>query len=286
MIFEHEIPTGSRLYFGKSAKLKRTLEHQASENFEALGYEEIVIPCFSYHQHDSFDDKRCLVRVNDENNHEVTLRADITADLVRIVTKRIGRSVNHKKWYYIQPTLSFPTKERYQIGAEVIDGSFEESINNAMDMLEKFAMQPVLQIANIKIPKILHDEYGIDYEILKSMNMEKILELDIAWVIKLANIHRVEDLKDTEDMPSDIADELTKIYDASRKIHYKNIVISPLYYANMRYYDSLTFRVFEANTLLAQGGTYHIGDCKASGFTIYTDRCIESIIKRDKGKNE
>ncbi|MBN2825372.1 MAG: ATP phosphoribosyltransferase regulatory subunit [Campylobacterales bacterium] len=286
MIFEHEIPTGSRLYFGQSAKLKRNLENQASEAFEALGYEEIVVPSFSYHQHESFNDKRCLVRVNDENNHEVTLRADITADLVRIVTKRIGRSVNHKKWYYIQPTLSFPTKEQYQIGAEVIDGSFEESINNAIEMLGKFGIEPVLQIANIKIPRILHDEHGIDYEILRTMNMEKILELDIEWVVKLANIHHVEDLQDIEDIPSEIAYELNKIYDASRKIRYKKVVISPLYYANMRYYDSLTFRVFEDNRLLAQGGTYHIDDCKASGFTIYTDRCIESIIKRDKGNNE
>jgi len=280
MIFEHEIPTGSRLYFGKSAKLKRELENQASEMLEQLDFEEIVVPFFSYHQHDSFTDLRSLVRVNDQNNNEVSLRADVTADVVRIVTKRIGRSVDHKKWYYIQPTVSFPTQELYQIGAEIIDGGLEESVNIAIDMLEKFEMQPVLQIANIKIPHILHDKYGIDYEILKTMNMEKILELDIDWVLKLANIHRVEDLKDTDGMPEDIKYELDKIWNASRKIHYKNIVISPLYYANMRYYDALTFRIFENNELLAQGGTYSIEESKATGFTIYTDRCIESIMKR------
>jgi len=284
MIFEHEIPTGSRLYFGESAKIKRNLENQASEILEKLGFEEMVLPFFSYHQHDSFDDKRSLVRVNDKSNHEVSLRADITADLVRIVTKRIGRSIDHKRWYYIQPTVSYPTNECYQIGAESIDGKLEDSINIALNLLEKFGMEPVLQIANIKIPKILHDEYGIDYEILRTMNMEKILELDIDWVIKLANIHHVEDLQDISDMPNDIKQELQKVWDASRKIHYKQIVISPLYYANMQYYDSLTFRVFEENELLAQGGTYHIEDCRAAGFTIYTDRCIESIMKRTKDK--
>ena len=39
MIFEHEIPNGSRLYFGKTAKRKRELEYKVSqilfdENFE------------------------------------------------------------------------------------------------------------------------------------------------------------------------------------------------------------------------------------------------------------
>jgi ATP phosphoribosyltransferase regulatory subunit HisZ len=285
MIFEHEIPTGSRLYFGESAKLKRKLENQASQALESLGFEEIVVPFFSYHQHDSFQDKRKLIRLNDEENAQVSLRADITADVVRIVTKRIGRSIDHKRWYYIQPTVSFPTSELYQIGAESIDGALEDSINVAMDLLDGFDMEPILQIANIKIPKILHDEYGIDLDILTTMNMEKILELDIEWVVKLANIHRVEDLDAISGIPEDIAYELKRIREASRKIRYKNIVISPLYYANMQYYDALTFRAFANNELLAQGGTYHINENKASGFTIYTDRCIESIMKQNKGES-
>ena len=31
MIFEHEIPKGSRLYFGKTAKAKRVLENSVCE---------------------------------------------------------------------------------------------------------------------------------------------------------------------------------------------------------------------------------------------------------------
>lgn len=284
MIFEHEIPTGSRLYFGQSAKLKRDLENQASQTLESLGFEEIVVPLFSYHQHDMFSNTRSLIRLNDADNNQVSLRADTTADLVRIVTKRIGRSTDHKKWYYVQPTVTFPTNEQYQIGAEMIDGGLEDAVNIAVSMLDKFEIAPILQIANIKIPRILHDEYGIDLDILSNMNMEKILELDIEWLMKLANIHRVEDLQDMDGIPQDIQNELNKIWQASRKIHYKNIVVSPLYYANMRYYDSLTFRVFEDNELLAQGGTYSIDETRATGFTIYTDQCIESIMKH-KGKN-
>ena len=34
MIFEHEIPKGSRLYFGKTAKAKRVLENSVCEILE------------------------------------------------------------------------------------------------------------------------------------------------------------------------------------------------------------------------------------------------------------
>jgi histidyl-tRNA synthetase len=106
MIFEHEIPSGSKLYFGESARVKREIEYVASEALDNLGFDEIVTPLFSYHQHKCFDEQKILVRVADEENHEVTLRADSTADVVRIVTKRLGRSTESKKWFYIQPTLA------------------------------------------------------------------------------------------------------------------------------------------------------------------------------------
>ena len=40
MIDEHEIPIGSRLYFGKSAKLKRGIEAVASELLENAEFED------------------------------------------------------------------------------------------------------------------------------------------------------------------------------------------------------------------------------------------------------
>ena len=60
MILEHEIPNGSKLYFGESAKVKRDIEYVASETLDNLGFEEIVTPLFSYHQHESFDNKKSL----------------------------------------------------------------------------------------------------------------------------------------------------------------------------------------------------------------------------------
>jgi histidyl-tRNA synthetase len=280
MVYQHEIPSKSKLYFGQSAKIKRDIESNAASMLEQLGFTEIVTPFFSYHQHESFADKKGLVRVADEQNHEVTLRADSTADVVRIVTKRLGRSSESKKWFYIQPVVSYPTTEQYQIGAEIIDGSFSEALQSATMLLNDMQIDGVMQIANIKIPKILNEKYNISLDLLQSMHIEKILEYDYAWLVDLIKINKTYDLDDLDKFPQDIKAELKTLKNAVEKINHNNIVISPLFYAKMRYYDSLTFRVFNNNSLLATGGIYSVDGVAASGFAIYTDECI--AIKMDK----
>lgn len=280
MIFEHEIPSGSRLYFGKSAKVKREIEHIAGETLEALGFEEIVTPIFSYHQHESFSNLKPLIRLNDEQNHEVTLRADSTVDVVRIVTKRLGRSMESKKWFYIQPTVTFPTREQYQVGAEVIDGSFSELANVTVEMMRALDLSPIMQLANIRIPHLLNEKYGISLDLLRSTNIEKIMKADLPWIEKLVRLHKVEELSDLSSFPDDIAEELELIKKATEEICYENIVISPLYYAKMRYYESLTFKMFEANSLLAMGGIYTVDETEAAGFALYTDECITNKMSR------
>ncbi len=284
MIFEHEIPSGSKLYFGESAKVKREIEFVSAEILDNLGFEEIVTPLFSYHQHEAFDDQKPLVRLNDEENHEVTLRADSTADVVRIVTKRLGRSTESKKWFYIQPTVTFPTKEQYQIGAEVIDGSFEKIAKTTIALLSEIDIQPVMQIANIRIPHLLNEKYGVSLEVLKSMHIEQIMDIDLPWIDQLVRLHSVNDLNDLSAFPSDIQEELEKIKEAAQSVKYPNLVISPLYYAKMRYYDSLTFRMFEGNSLLAMGGIYTIDGVEAAGFALYTDECIASKMSKAEDK--
>jgi len=279
MVYQHEIPSRSKLYFAKSAKLKREIESTTASTLEKMGYEEIVTPLFSYHQHESFSDKKGLVRVADEQNHEVTLRADSTADVVRIVTKRLGRSSATKKWFYIQPVVSYPTTEQYQIGAEVIGGSFCDALNGATKLLKDLSIDGIMQISNIKIPHILNQKYGISLQTLQSMHIEKILQSDLEWIDALVGINKIEDLQDLDMFPQDIQDELVALREEAKHIEYNNIVVSPLFYAQMRYYDSLTFRVFKNNALLATGGTYTIEGVEASGFAIYTDECI--AIKMD-----
>jgi len=274
MIFEHEIPSGSKLYFGQSAKIKREIEFVSAEMLENFGYEEIVTPLFSYHQRESFDNEKTLVRLNDKENHEVTLRADSTIDVVRIVTKRLGRSTESKKWFYIQPTVNFPTQEQYQIGAEIIDGCFEDVAQTTTMLLKEIGSNPVMQIANIRIPQLLSEKYGISLELFKSMHIEAIMASDLPWIADLVKMNTVACLNDLSMFPEDIKQELEKIKEAAEDLDYNKIVISPLYYAKMRYYDSLTFRMFEGNSLLAMGGIYSVDGLEAAGFALYTDECI------------
>jgi len=282
MIFEHEIPSGSKLYFGKSARVKRDIEYLASKALDNLGFEEILTPLFSYHQHEFFDDKKPLIRVSDEENYEVSLRADSTADIVRIVRKRLGRSTVSKKWFYIQPIVNFPTKEQYQIGAEILEGTFEEVVRTSTTLLAQMGLSSVMQISNIRIPYLLNKKYGISLEALKNMHIENIMSEDLLWIKDLVHIGKASDLEDISVFPEDIQVELIKIKEAVLSVNYDNIVISPLYYTKMRYYDSLTFRIFEENSLLAMGGIYTIDDVEASGFALYTDECVRSKMSKEE----
>ena len=96
MMLEHEIPTGTKLYFGKTAKIKREIEAVASDVLYKADYEELITPLFSYHQHLSIADEKELIRVNDTQNHQLTLRADSTIDVVRLLDKRLGRNTSHQ----------------------------------------------------------------------------------------------------------------------------------------------------------------------------------------------
>jgi histidyl-tRNA synthetase len=274
MIFEHEIPSGSKLYFGKSAKIKREIELVSSQKLEQLGFEEIVTPLFSYHQHDSFDNTDTLIRLNDNHNHTVTLRADSTPDVLRIATKRLGRSVELKKWFYIQPTVTFPTIEQYQVGGEILHGNFQNALSITLELLSLIGLGPILQISNMRIPQLLNEKYGISIEVLKNMNIETLLNDKNEWIKNLVTMHSVSDLSNLDIYPMDIKEELQKLKDEASKVEYTNIIISPLYYSKMRYYESLTFKMFSGNSLLAMGGSYTIDNEQASGFAIYTDECI------------
>lgn len=274
MIFEHEIPSGSKLYFGKSAKLKREIEFITSKRLEELGFEEIVTPLFSYHQHDSFDNTDTLIRLNDNHNHTVTLRADSTPDVLRIATKRLGRSVELKKWFYIQPTVTFPTTEHYQVGGEILHGDFQNTLSVTLELLSLIGLKPLLQISNMRIPQLLNEKYGVSIDVLKNMNVETLLEDKNIWIKSLVMMHSVSDLDNLDIYPEDVKGELQKLKHEASSVDYASVIISPLYYSKMRYYESLTFKIFSGNSLLAMGGSYTIDNENASGFAIYTDECI------------
>jgi ATP phosphoribosyltransferase regulatory subunit HisZ len=276
MIFEHEIPAKSRLYFGASAKAKRDLEYKCSRFLYDTGFEEIVTPLLSYHQHQSFGQSSHLIKVSDESNHELTLRADSTIDVVRIVTKRLGKTTSHKKWFYIQPVITYPSKEAHQVGAEILEGRLGQVLATSIDLFDVLGIKPFIQVSNIQIPKMLHERYGIDLDMLKNMEVQNLLNLEYAWIEDLLRMQTLSDLHEAlPKMPDDIARQLRKMQETVQDIQYPNLVLSPLYYAKMQYYQGLTFRAYEANSIIARGGEYENDNIKAAGFTINTDEILK-----------
>jgi len=278
-MLEHEIPTGTKLYFGKTAKIKREIEATASDVLYAADYEELITPLFSYHQHLSIADEKELIRVNDTQNHQLTLRADSTIDVVRLLDKRLGRNTTHQKWFYIQPIYMYPSKELYQIGAEYIgEKNLSTVLQSTVDIVNALGIKPLLQISNIRIPQLISKELGIDLEDFKHINIQKLLDNKVSWLKDIIYLEKLENIDTViEVVPDVIKHELRRMKELAQNIEYDNFVLAPLYYAKMLYYDELYFRMIEKNDVYARGGRYVNDEVTSVGFALYTDKIIEKL---------
>jgi len=279
MIFEHEIPEGSNLYFAGTAATKRFIENKAAALLSEAGFEEILTPLFSYHQHQSICDERELIRLNDSENHSMSLRADSTIDVVRILGKRLGGNTEHKKWFYIQPVYRFPSIEQYQIGVEILgEPNLAVALKQATTIFKNLEIQPLLQISNINIPRILSKLLDLELDDFHHVNIEKFLSLKIDWLKELVYLERFEQIDALlTRAPEEVRVELLKIKALCAGLEYPNVVIAPLYYAKMLYYDELFFRVINENEVFAMGGRYKDEETVSVGFAIYTDALIDKI---------
>lgn len=279
MIFEHEIPTGSRLYFGQTAKLKRELENKSSEFLIQEGFEEIITPNFSYCGHQSIDDSKQLITLADEFNNSLALRADSTLEVVRIITKRLGRATEHKKWFYIQPVFTYPANEAYQIGAEWIGyDNISDIINLNCELLKKLSITPLIQIANINIPLIISKEWNIDIDLFKNGEVGALFDLELPWLSKLINVKESKCLEEIiDEIPKCLQEECKKLIGIAKNISYENVNISPLYYSAMKYYNNIYYRVIQDNLTLAKGGGYKSNGVDSLGFALYTDSLLKVI---------
>ncbi len=272
MIYSHDIPKGGKLYFGKSAKLKREIEAVSAEVFENNEFDEIVTPYFSYHQLEALNSKD-LIKLSDTQNRDLTLRGDSSIDVIRLVSKRLKS--NSKKWFYIQPVFRYPSIEINQIGAEILEGSLDEAIKLNKLLMDKLTLNPTIQISNIKIVKLVKELTNITDEELKKEKLESFSKID--WLKKLAYIHKKEDLEDLTIYPDEIQAELLKIKKVIQNLEF-DVVIAPLFYAEFNYYDGVFYRFFINNTLLSMGGEYTFDSLNAVGFSLYTDNIIENKI--------
>ena len=279
MIFEHEIPKGSRLYFGASAKRKRVLENQVCDILENYGFEEILTPNFSYSQHQAIANEKKLIKFSDEQNEQVSLRADSTLDVVRIITKRLGRTTTHKKWFYVQPIFTYPSKEEYQIGCEWIDhDNIADIMNLTADILKALKIEPILQISNINIPKLVSSELNIDIDLFKNGEIATLFKLNCEWLNKLIKVKDIASLENVITIvPSTVKIELEKLLLTAKEVNYGNIIIAPLYYGSLRYYDGIYYRVINENLTLCNGGMYSSEGISSLGFALYTDNLLKIL---------
>ena len=279
MIFEHEIPKGSRLYFGASAKRKRVLENQVCDILDNCGFEEILTPNFSYSQHQAIANEKKLIKFSDEQNEQVSLRADSTLDVVRIITKRLGRTTTHKKWFYVQPIFTYPSKEEYQIGCEWIDhNNIADIMNLTADILKALKIEPILQISNINIPKLVASELNIDIDLFKNGEIATLFKLNCEWLNKLIKVKDIASLeKVISIVPTSVKIELEKLLLTAKEVNYENIIIAPLYYGSLRYYDGIYYRVINENLTLCNGGVYSSEDINSLGFALYTDNLLKIL---------
>ena len=278
--FDHEIPNGSRLYFGKSAQLKRELENKASEILVKNGFSEILTPYFSYHQHLSVAPQK-LLKLSDPTNHELALRADSTVDVVRIVRKRL-KDDKLKRLFYVQPTFKYPSDEFYQIGAELIgEKNLPLAIKIAQEFFKEFDLMPALQLSNIEIPKRICEILNLPLEIFEKGKIETLLEQNLPWLDATA---RATSLKDVQALRTQVPEELKPCLDEilNLGVDYERICVSLLYYSKMRYYDALFFRFLDAGAVYCNGGNYEIDGLKSSGFALLVDALIEKIMQKDE----
>lgn len=287
MIFEHEIPQGTKLYFGSAARLKREIENTACEVLYNNGFEEIITPSFVYLEHQKNFSNREIIRLSSQNNHQISLRYDTTIDAIRIITKRLERSTNQKKWFYIQPVFSYPTKEIHQIGTECLDiNEMPKILCLCVEMMKKLNIEPILQISNVKILKLCANEMGIKMNKFAKMHIENMLQKDDY----LSDLLKVQTCCDLENFikiaPSFLKTELKSLLQSASyckcgDCEYKKVIFSPLSFAPIDYYNDLVFRMFEGNHTLLLGGKYTIEETNSCGFGIYTDNIVDYLIKEE-----
>ena len=268
MIFSHDIPDGAKLYFGKKAKIKREIEHIASEVFENEEYEEIVTPFFSYHQLEALSEKE-LIRFTDKENRTLALRGDSSIDIIRIVLKRLKSEA--KKWFYIQPVFRAPSTEINQIGAEFLEGNLIDVLNTNLNIFKRLNKNYSLIISHIQIPKVVCELTGLDIDDIKNMRLYKFKE---EWLKELVKIDSLN--FDLSIFPDEIAKYLKEMINLAKNVDY-DIILAPLYVANLKYYTGIFYRFINNNDIIAKGGEYMVEGIKSSGFSIYTDNLLKDI---------
>ena len=281
MICTNETFFNSKTYFANSAKLKRKIENIAVDIFYKNNFDEIINPLFSSCQSLSIEDERELIKLIDTNNNNISLRADSTLDIVKFIKTRALDTKKQNKWFYIQAVYKYPLKTINQIGAELIDEvNVEKVLKLSIEIFKALNIKPLVQISNIKIPQIIAKDLKIDLEVFKHTKIEYLLDKNISWLKELIYLENISQISDKT--PNAIKDELKKLKKLKDTISYPNVIITPLYYAKMKYYNDLFFSFIQDKSTYCNGGVYETNYGNSTGFAIYTDNILEKLTKQEE----
>lgn len=292
----YEIPQGSKIHFGLSAKIKRDIEQKAVEIFYQNGFEEILTPSFALQENSENSENaaqtsRKTIRLSAEGNKQIVLRHDNTTDVIKIINRHLGGKSGGKnanktaKWFYIQPCFSYPSIETHQIGAECLNAErLGEVLCVATAIFAALNLTPILQISNMNIPRICAIESGLEIEIFSKMKLDRVLDSAAHSHGYLKDLLFIQTKQDLEryipDSPRFLRDELEVLLESASFCHYERTIFSPLFFSQNPYYDSLFFRAFEGNRVFLLGGKYEIDALHSCGFAIYTNDVIEHILNK------
>ena len=151
-------------------------------------------------------------------------------------------------------------------------------MNLTANILKALQIEPILQISNINIPKLVATELNIDLDLLKNGEIASLFKLNCDWLNKLIKVKDIESLENAIDIvPANIKKELEKLLQNAKEVEYSNIIIAPLYYGSLRYYDDIYYRVINNNLTLCKGGMYSSEGMSSLGFALYTDNLLKIL---------
>ena len=126
-----QLPKGAKIYLPDEAARKRAVEERLFDVFRRWGYREVVTSAYEYfdvlaHGTDHDLQERMFKMVDRESGRLLTLRADVTPQIARIVATRMREEPKPLRLHYVISVFRYDEphvgryREFYQAGVELI----------------------------------------------------------------------------------------------------------------------------------------------------------------------
>lgn len=158
------LPPGVTALLFEEAAARRGLEERLVERLVAAGYGEVILPVVDYHEpYDGLGGpsrRGELYRFIDRDGEQLSLRADFTPMLARLLAPRLASLDLPLRLFYRGDVVRYDDdragrwREQYQLGAELLDAAGEGAGSAASDRTapERTALELFLTLLTAAIP--------------------------------------------------------------------------------------------------------------------------------------